>query len=76
MQRQSGLLNERYDLSDRAMQNVMMSGGRKPVQQGVRRFDVNLEGWLYLVDWPRQTGRTHALQGRPCVVDAETGSNE
>ena len=26
MQRQSGLLNERYDLSDRAMQNVMMSG--------------------------------------------------
>ncbi len=36
MQRQSGLLNERYDLSDRAMQNVMMSGGRKPVQQGVR----------------------------------------
>jgi cytochrome c peroxidase len=36
MQRQSGLLNERYDLSDRAMQSVMMSGGRKPVQQGVR----------------------------------------
>src|SRR4029078_11700724 len=36
MQRQSGLLNERYDLSDRAMQNVMMSGGRKPVQPGVR----------------------------------------
>ena len=36
MQRQSGLLNERYDLSDRAMQNVMMSGGRKPVQEGVR----------------------------------------
>ena len=34
MQRQSGLLNERYDLSDRAMQNVMMSGGRKPVQEG------------------------------------------
>ena len=36
MQRQSRLLNERYDLSDRAMQNVAMSGGRKPVQQGVR----------------------------------------
>ena len=36
MQRQSGLLNERYDLSDRAMQNVMMSGGRKPVQERVR----------------------------------------
>jgi len=36
MQRQSGLLNERYDLSDQPMQRVMMSGGRKPVQQGVR----------------------------------------
>src|SRR3954471_18586242 len=36
MQRQTGLLNERYDFSNRAMQNVMMSGGRKPVQQGVR----------------------------------------
>jgi hypothetical protein len=36
MQRQSDLLNERYDLSDRGMQNVRMSGGRKPVQQGVR----------------------------------------
>jgi hypothetical protein len=36
MQRQSGLLNDRYDLSDQAMQNVMMSGGRKPVQRGVR----------------------------------------
>lgn len=36
MQRQSDLLNERYDLSDRAVQNVMMSGGRKPVQQGIR----------------------------------------
>ena len=36
MQRQSGLLNERYDSSDRAMQNVMMSGGRKPVQERVR----------------------------------------
>src|SRR3954470_22108552 len=36
MQRQSGLLNERYDLSDQPMQRVMMTGGRKPVQQGVR----------------------------------------
>jgi len=36
MQRQSSLLNARYDLSNRALPGVMMSGGRKPVQQGVR----------------------------------------
>jgi hypothetical protein len=36
MQRQRQLLEERYDLSDRPMQGVMMSGGRKPVQDGVR----------------------------------------
>jgi len=36
MQRQSSLLNARYDLSNRPVPGVMMSGGRKPVQQGVR----------------------------------------
>jgi cytochrome c peroxidase len=36
MQRQQALLNERYDLSDRPMPGVKMSGGRKPVQAGVR----------------------------------------
>jgi cytochrome c peroxidase len=36
MQRQTDLLNERYDLSDRPVPGVMMSGGRKPVQGGVR----------------------------------------
>jgi len=36
MQRQSNLLNDRYDLSNRPMPGVMMSGGRRPVQQGVR----------------------------------------
>lgn len=35
MQRQRALLERRYDLSDRPS-DVMMSGGRKPVQQGVR----------------------------------------
>jgi cytochrome c peroxidase len=34
-QRQQSLLEERYDLSDNAS-DVMMSGGRKAVQQGVR----------------------------------------
>ena len=36
MRRQEGLLSERYDLSDRALPGVMMSGGRKPVQAEVR----------------------------------------
>ena len=36
MQRQTNLLNERYDLSNRPAAGVMMSGGRKPVQEGVR----------------------------------------
>jgi cytochrome c peroxidase len=36
MQRQRTLLEARYDLSDRPAAGVMMSGGRKAVQQGVR----------------------------------------
>jgi cytochrome c peroxidase len=36
MQRQRDLLNQRYDLADRPQPGVMMSGGRKPVQGGVR----------------------------------------
>ena len=36
MQRQQTLLTDRYDLSDRPAAGVMMSGGRKAVQQGVR----------------------------------------
>jgi hypothetical protein len=36
MSRQSDLLNRRYDLADRSMPGVMMSGGRKAVQAGVR----------------------------------------
>ncbi|MBI4773867.1 MAG: cytochrome B6 [Deltaproteobacteria bacterium] len=36
MQRQMDLLNERYDLSDRPAKGVMMSAGRKAVQEGVR----------------------------------------
>lgn len=35
MQRQMDLLNERYDLSDRPS-DVMMSAGRRAVQEGVR----------------------------------------
>src|SRR5690349_16735871 len=34
--RQQNLFNERYDMADRPMQGVKMSGGRKGVQDGVR----------------------------------------
>lgn len=36
MQNQTDLLNERYDLSDRPAEGVIMSGGTKAVQKGVR----------------------------------------
>jgi cytochrome c peroxidase len=36
MERQAGLLNQRYDMSDRPIAGIMMSGGRKAVQGGVR----------------------------------------
>lgn len=36
MQRQQALLESRYDLSNRPIAGVAMSGGRKPVQGGVR----------------------------------------
>ncbi|WP_407180140.1 cytochrome B6 [Bradyrhizobium sp. STM 3562] len=36
MERQRAVLEQRYDLSDHPIPNVMMSGGRKPVQGGVR----------------------------------------
>ena len=36
MQRQRNLLEERFDLSDQPIPNILMSGGRKPVQGGVR----------------------------------------
>lgn len=36
MQRQQSLLEQRYDLGDHPISGQMMSGGRKPVQGGVR----------------------------------------
>lgn len=36
MQQQKALLEQRYDLRDQPAANVMMSGGRKAVQEGVR----------------------------------------
>jgi cytochrome c peroxidase len=36
MKRQMNLLNERYDMSGRPAKGVMMSGGKKAIQEGVR----------------------------------------
>src|SRR5947209_19888295 len=36
LQRQQQLLSDRYDLSDRPIAGMMMSGNHKPVQGGVR----------------------------------------
>jgi len=36
MKRQMNLLNERYDMTDRPAKGVMMSGGKKAIQEGVR----------------------------------------
>jgi cytochrome c peroxidase len=36
LERQRALLETRYDLSDRPAPGLMMSGGRRPVQEGVR----------------------------------------
>jgi len=36
MKRQMNLLNERYDMTDRPEKGVMMSGGKKAIQEGVR----------------------------------------
>jgi cytochrome c peroxidase len=35
-QRQQNLLQQRYDLADHPFPGLMMSGGRKPIQEGVR----------------------------------------
>jgi cytochrome c peroxidase len=52
MQRQSALLADRYDLADRPMPGVKMSGGRKAVQGGVR---VKLPSGM---TWDRLAGMT------------------
>jgi cytochrome c peroxidase len=50
MERQRQLLEERYDLSDRPMEGVMMSGGRKGVQEGVRVKLPEGQTWESLAD--------------------------
>ena len=41
MERQMNLLERRYDLSDRPSKEVMMSGGRKPIQVGASTITVS-----------------------------------
>src|SRR3982751_6068161 len=54
MQRQSQLLSDRYDLADRPIPGVKMSGGRKTVQGGVR---VKLPAGM---SWDKLAGMTPA----------------
>jgi cytochrome c peroxidase len=50
MERQRALLEQRYDLADRPMPGVMMSAGRKAVQQGVRVKLPQGETWQSLAE--------------------------
>ena len=50
MERQRAMLQERYDLADRAMPGMMMSGGRKAVQEGVRVTLPEGETWESLAE--------------------------
>jgi cytochrome c peroxidase len=61
MERQRKLLNDRYDLSDRPIPGVLMSGGRKPVQDGVRVKLPPGETWEDLAAKPPQEIREKDL---------------
>jgi len=61
MQRQRKLLEERYELANRPMQGVMMSGGRKPVQEGVRVKLPEGESWDSLAAKNPQEVRDNGL---------------
>ena len=52
MKRQMDLLNQRYDLSDRPAKGVMMSGGKKAVQEGIRAKLPKGTTWKKLADMP------------------------
>lgn len=54
MARQREVLEARYDLSNQAMEGVMMSGGLKPVQDGVRVRLVQGQSWDTLANMTAQ----------------------
>lgn len=61
MRRQMALLEERYDLSDRPADGVMMSAGRKAVQQGVRVKLPDGATWESLAEMPPEDIRAQGL---------------
>src|SRR5215207_3545852 len=61
LQRQRELLEQRYDLSDRPMAGAMMSGGLKPVQEGVRVKLADGVTWDSLAGMSSDEIRTQAL---------------
>lgn len=61
MKRQMDLLNERYDLSDRPAEGVMMSGGKKAVQEGVRAKLPEVLSWKKLAEMPPEAVREKNL---------------
>lgn len=61
MARQRELLEARYDLSNQAMDGVMMSGGLKPVQEGVRVRLAQGQSWDSLANLTAQEIRENNL---------------
>src|SRR6266511_622473 len=61
MKRQMDLLNERYDLSNRPAAGVLMPGGRKAVQEGVRVKLPQGMTWEKLADTPPEELRDKDL---------------
>ena len=61
MQRQEQLLNQRYDLSDQPVSGVMMSGGRRAVQGGVRVKLSQGVTWTSLAEMSPQEIRERGL---------------
>jgi cytochrome c peroxidase len=61
LQRQQDLLNGRYDMANRPIPDVMMSGGRKPVQAGVRVRLPSGSTWDRLASMPSDDIRAQGL---------------
>ena len=61
LQGQADLLRSRYDLSDQRIAGVMMSGGRKAVQGGVRVKLLQGVSWDSLASMPPETIRERGL---------------
>lgn len=64
MARQRELLEARYDLSNQAMDGVMMSGGLKPVQEGVRGRLAQGQSWDSLANLTAQEIRENKTHSR------------